>query len=99
MIKFNKLSGIPTVIIGNLVNTIKNDESSSRAATSMDHSVDFNLVSHNESISLLLNQKLVSNQIKHAHYEQFNKLLISYDTNWSSLDLLRFGFFFIKLND
>jgi hypothetical protein len=57
---------------------------------STENAVDFNIVTHNENISLLLNQKLVASQIKQVHYEQFNKLLIGYDAKWSSLDLLRF---------
>jgi PI-3-kinase-related kinase SMG-1 len=68
-----------------LLNVLKNDDSLDNA----NGDTPFTLTSHTERVSMLLNQKLVSSRIKQNHFEQLNKLLIGYDTNWSSLDLLR----------
>lgn len=75
-----KLAGLPTVITGNMINLLSNDLKS--------ESLDFSVSSFNETFSLLLTQKLASNQILTFYYDTLNKFLIDYDTIWSNMNLM-----------
>lgn len=79
-----KIAGMPTVIIGSLLNNLKNDNPYMRPA---EYALNYNLLNQAEQFSYLLNQKILSNQINQYYFNAFNQILINYDSIWSTWDL------------
>jgi len=67
------LTGLPTVIIGNLIDVIKNEP------------LDMNL---NEQLNVILARKLATGQIDQSHLTHLNQIVIVYDRVWSEMDLM-----------
>ena len=73
--------GIPTVILGSILDILKNDPG------------DYMMLSLPEQYNFLSSQKLVTGQISESYLNLFSQFLINYDGVWSSLDLTRFFFY------
>lgn len=75
------LSGVPTVLIGSLLDAFKNEPLVTAAS--------FTIASHNEHLAALMSHKLATNQINEVAFNDLNQLVIAYDRIWSEIDLLQ----------
>lgn len=82
--------GIPTVVLGSLINNLKQVKLPQIRADCINLAIA-------QSQEYLLSQ-LNNNQLNTIYIDKFNQILISYDTLWSSIDLLRRIDLSIKFN-
>ena len=79
------LTGVPTVMIGNLINILKNEPVDSYLSAMIS---ELTVSGQNEHLSSLLAHKLSTNQISETHFGALNQMIIGYDRLWSEIDLL-----------
>ena len=77
------ISGVPTVLIGNLIDVLK----SSDQLAFVDPE-NLTISSYNEHLSLLLAHKLATSQISQVFFTSINDSVILYDRMWSEIDLI-----------
>lgn len=81
------MAGIPTVIIGNLINTIKEDKD---LQLKCEFLAQNNLNDdQSEQVQYLLSQYMMNIQLNETYYNYMNQALIKYDHTWSNIDLCR----------
>lgn len=83
--------GIPTILLGNLLNILKNDP-----YTRNDY-MDLTIHGQNEHFSYLLEQKMLTNQINQYYFGSFNQIILNCDSIWSNLDLIMYNYYDILL--
>ncbi len=84
--RFTKVAGIPTIFIGNLIDTFNNIDLTNMLNTLP----DLDLTNLGNTVSFFLNSKLNTDQYFFLTYNSMNSLLIEYDSAWSNKDLIRF---------
>ena len=81
--------GIPTVILGNLITSLKVNKLPQIRSECVNTVVNESLPDERPQLEYLLNQNLMNNQLNENYLNRFNQLLINYDNLWSNVDLLR----------
>lgn len=81
------MAGIPTILIGNLVNNLK---------TEKELQLKNELLSQNnlsneqtEQINYLISQNALNTQMNPNYFNYINQFLIKYDNIWSNIDLCK----------
>ncbi len=81
--------GIPTVILGSLINSFKINKLPQIRSECVSLAVNSSPFEERLQLEFLLNQNLMNNQLNENYLNRFNQFLINYDNLWSSVDLLR----------
>lgn len=81
------MAGIPTILIGNLINNIKIDKELQLKTELLSQN---NLsTEQTEQINYLISQNALNTQMNGNYFNYINQFLIKYDNIWSNIDLCK----------